>query len=130
MTHRNGPGRPSFFDENPEKERQLKELMKLRPRLKDAADFFELDPSTIEKFIKRKYELKFSEFRDRYMVETRFNIIRALLKSAEGGNVKAIELSLNYFLKWHNKMENESSGKIEINFVDAQKELTEEQNED
>lgn len=108
-------GRPSIFDD-PEKDHQLKTLMRLRPTLKDCAAFFEAHTDTIEKYIKRKYKMKFSEFRERYMVHTRFNIIRALLKTAEAGNVKAIELALGYFLKWHNKFENETTGKIEVNY--------------
>lgn len=106
-----GRGRPSMFDDDPKKEKQLQVLMRLKPRLKDAADFFEVHPDTIEKFIKKKYQLKYSEFRDRYMVETRFNIVRALIRSAESGNIKAIELALGYFLGWRNQPEKEEANR-------------------
>ncbi len=117
----NGRGRPSMFEDDPKKDKQLKSLMRLRPRLKDVADFFEVHTDTIEKYIKKHYKMKFSEFRDRYMVQTRFNVVRALLKTAEGGNVKAIELALGYFLKWQNKFEGQAEGKIEVSFNSVNK---------
>jgi hypothetical protein len=110
-----GKGRPSIFDD-PKRDYELKQLMRLRPTLKDCASFFDCHTDTIEKYIKRQYKIKFSEFRETHMVHTRFNIIRALLKTAEAGNVKAIELALGYFLKWQNKFEVKSDGKIDIKY--------------
>jgi Mg2+ and Co2+ transporter CorA len=110
-----GRGRPSIF-EDPKVEKQLKAFMRLRPTLKDTAAFFDVHSDTIEKHIKKKYKKKFSEFRETYMVHTRFNVVRALLRAAEGGNVKAIELALSYFCKWQNKIEQETTGKIDIQY--------------
>jgi len=50
-----------------------------------------------------------------YMVETRFNVVRALIKAIDNGNIKAIELGLNYFLGWKvNKNDDHRKDRIQL----------------
>lgn len=109
-----GRGRPAKLDQ--EKDRQLRALMRLKPTLKDTAAFLDLHTDTIERYIKKTYKMKYSEFRDKYMVHTRFNVVRSLIKSIESGNIKAIELGLSYFCGWQNKTSQENTGKIEVKY--------------
>jgi len=112
---KNTRGRPSIFDDK-EKEQQLTEIMRFKPTLKDTAAFFRVHTDTIEKHIKKNHNMKFSEFREMYMVECRFNVVRALIKTAEAGNVKAIELALAYLFKWTSKDKEETKRNIYIKY--------------
>lgn len=88
-------GRPTKITE--EKDRQLKSICRLKPRLEDVAHFLDLDTSTIEKYIKRTYGVTFSEFRAQYMVHSRFNVVRRLMECVDRHNIKAIEMAMEYF---------------------------------
>ncbi len=108
-------GRPSIFDDS-QKAEQLKDIMRFKPTLKDVAAFFRCHTDTIEKHIKKNYDQKFSEFRETYMVECRFNVVRALIKTAEAGNVRAIELALGYLFNWSSKDKEETKKNIYIKY--------------
>ena len=63
-------GRPAIkIDED-----QLRSIMRMKPTLKDVANFFQCSEDTIENYIKAKWGKRFSEFRDENMVFTRFNL--------------------------------------------------------
>lgn len=107
-------GRPIKLDK--EKDQQLKALMRFKPTLKDSAAFLDLHSDTIEKYIKKTYKMKYSEFRYTYMAQTRFKVVNALLTAIDNGNIKAIELGLSYFCGWQNKNDLKDDHKIEIKY--------------
>ena len=88
---------------------QLKAIMRLKPSLEDTAAFFECDPSTIEKMIKRDFGLRFSEFREQNMVQTRFSLIRTAIHKAEKGDNVMLIFCLKNLCGWKDRYE-QSSG--------------------
>ena len=94
--------------------KQLKNLMRLRPTLADTAAFFETTERTIERIIRKEYDLTFVEFREQNMVHTRLGITRkAVEKALSGDNTMLIWVSKN-MLGWSDKIESETKEKIEI----------------
>jgi hypothetical protein len=89
---------------------RLKALMRLKPTLEDTAAFFEVNPSTIEKFIKREFgKITFSEFRDQNMVHTRFNLIRTAIQKAEKGDNVMLIFCLKNLCGWKDKWDAEET---------------------
>lgn len=95
--------RPRKFTD--EKDRQLKAILRLKPTLKDCAAFLEVDPSTIERHIKKTYKCSYAEFREQNMVHTRFSLIRTALKQADSGNTAMLIFCLKNLCGWTDKQE-------------------------
>jgi hypothetical protein len=55
---------------------KLQKLMRMKPRLEDAAVVMGCSGKTIERFIRQEYNLSFSEFRDLHMAHCRFEAQR------------------------------------------------------
>lgn len=110
-------GRPPKFTE--EKDKQLKAILRLKPTLSDCAAFLDVEPSTIEKYIKRKYKCTFSEFREQNMVHTRFSIIRKAISKAENGDNTMLIFCLKNLCGWKDRYEQENTNTdpIQINIV-------------
>jgi hypothetical protein len=83
---------------------QLKELMRLKPSLKDTAAFFEVDPSTVEHYIRKHWNVTFSEFREQNLVHTRFMLIRTAIKKAERGDNVMLIFCLKNLCQWRDKL--------------------------
>lgn len=113
--------RPSKFTE--EKDRQLKAIMRLKPTLQDAAAFLEVNTSTIEKYIKRKYKVSYSVFRDQNMVHTRFMIIREILEQCKKGNMTALIYASKNLCGWVDKIENIQETEVKIIVDDSDQDL-------
>lgn len=75
--------------------RQLKELMRLKPTLADTAAFFECSERTVERIIRKEWNLSFVEFREQHMVHTRLGLVRKMIEKAMAGD--------NYMLIWLSK---------------------------
>lgn len=90
---------------------QLKALMRLKPSREDTAAFFECHPDTIDKLIRKEFDLTFSEFREQNMVHTRFSLIRKAIQKAEGGDNVMLIFCLKNLCGWTDK--HESTNKIE-----------------
>ena len=90
-----------------EKIRQLKQICRLKPTLEDCAAFLDVNPSTIEKWIKRNHGISFSEFRAQNMVHTRFMIIREILEQCKKGNMTALIYASRNLCGWSNNPEDE-----------------------
>lgn len=94
---------------------QLKALCRMKPSKKDCAAFFECSEDTIEKRCMEYEGLTFTAFRDKYMVHTRFDLIRKALKQAER-NPAIMIFCLKNICKWADKIESENTNKeIKIN---------------
>lgn len=98
---------------------KLKVLMRLKPTLEDTAAFFECSADTIERFIKKNWNLRFAEFRDQNMVHTRFSLIRKAIHMAEGGNVPMLIFCLKNLCNWVDKVEvpTENNKTITLNYT-------------
>jgi hypothetical protein len=86
---------------------QLKEIMRFKPTLKDTAAFFEVDPSTVENYIRKNWNCTFSEFRDQNMVHTRFMLIRTAIQKAEKGDNCMLIFCLKNLCHWRDKLPDE-----------------------
>ena len=98
-------GRPRFFDD--EKDRQLKAVLRLKPTKKDVAFFLDCCEETIENHIREKYDMTFSDFRDKQMTHTRFSIVRKAIQKAEAGDNTMLIFSLKNLCGWKDKFETE-----------------------
>lgn len=107
-------GRPILIDDD--KDRQLRGILRLKPTLKDCAAFLEVHPDTVEKHIRKKYKMTFSEFRTENMVHTRFSLIRTAIKQAENGNTAMLIFCLKNLCGWADNPSNdkEFEKKLEI----------------
>lgn len=96
-------GRPAIkIDED-----QLRSIMRMKPTLKDVANFFQCSEDTIENHIKAKWGKRFSEFRDENMVFTRFNLIRTAIAKAEKGDNVMLIFCLKNLCGWRDKLPEE-----------------------
>jgi len=86
---------------------KLEMLMRLKPTLEDTAAFFEVSASHIEKYVKKHYGESFSEFRDKRMVHTRFNLIRKAIQKAEAGDNVMLIFTLKNLCGWRDKQPGE-----------------------
>lgn len=73
----------------PEKIELLEGLCRLKPTLEDCAVILKVDEKTITSWIRKVHKIKFSQFRDRHMAHTRFNLVRDLLAQSKRGSTKA-----------------------------------------
>lgn len=96
-------GRPKLFDD-PKKEEQLKAICRLKPTLLDCAAFLSCSGDTIERFIRKKYDKTFAEFRHENMVHTRFGLIRDALERAKRSDTMLI-FCLKNLCNWTDKAE-------------------------
>lgn len=64
-------------------EKQLKALMRMKPRSEDAAAFFNCSRKTLERFITDTYGVTFDEFREQNLVHTRYSLVQTALLRAE-----------------------------------------------
>ena len=81
--------------------------MRMKPTLKDVANFFQCSEDTIENHIKAKWGKRFSEFRDENMVFTRFNLIRTAIQKAEKGDNVMLIFCLKNLCGWRDKLPEE-----------------------
>ena len=93
---------------------KLKAVMRLKPTLKDTAAFFECDPSTIENFIRREFNLTFSDFREQNMVHTRFSLIRKAIQKAENGDNVMLIFCLKNLCQWRDRFDEASDAQINM----------------
>lgn len=98
-------GRPEIiFDD-----KQLRNILKLKPRLKDVANFFECSEDTIERRIREKYNCTFAEFRDQNAIHTRFDLIKKAIEKAERGDNVMLIFCLKNLCGWRDKYDEGST---------------------
>lgn len=100
-------GRPTKMTD--EKIKQLIAILRIKPTLLDCAAFLDVEPSTIDKWIKRTHGITFSEFREQKMVHTRFNLIRKALTMADQGNVTMLIFCLKNLCDWSDNNQQETN---------------------
>lgn len=82
-----------------EKIKQLKAICRLKPTLADTATFLEVSEDTIENYCKSQ-GMRFSEFREKHMVHTRFMIVRKIIEQCQKGNTKMLIYASKVLLGW------------------------------
>lgn len=95
------------FTGNPDKLRELKEIMRLAPTLKDVSAFFDVSEDTIERTIRQNYDLTFAEFKDQNMVHTRFSLIRKAIQEAtkDRPNTAMLIFALKNLCGWKDRFD-------------------------
>lgn len=88
--------------EDPE---QLRSLMRLKPTLKDCAHFFDVSEDTVERCIRKHWDLTFAEFREQNFVHTRMMLIRTAIQKAEKGDNCMLIFCLKNVCGWRDKWE-------------------------
>lgn len=89
----------------PKKEINLKTLKvfcRLKPSLKDCADFYDVSEDTITRRINEETGKTFTEFRDTGMSYTKFALIRKAIMMARKGNETMLIFSLKNIADWKN----------------------------
>lgn len=106
------PGRkPTLID--PVK---LREFMRLKPTLEDTAAFFECETRTVQRVIRKQFNLSFKQFRDENMVHTRMQLIRKAIQMAMAGNTAMLTFSLKNLCGWKDRPgEDESKVDVTVN---------------
>lgn len=96
---------------------QLGAFCRLDPSSEDCAAFFKCSVDTIEKVIKRKTGLGFTEFKARNLVYTRYQLIRSAVKKAET-DTKMHIFALQNMCKWtrNSKIEGQMDQNFRGNF--------------
>lgn len=87
-------------------ETHLKGICRLKPTLRDVAAFFDCSEDTIERRCKALGALSFADFRDKNMVQTRFNLIRTAIRKAENGDNTMLIFCLKNLCGWVDRYEN------------------------
>lgn len=103
-------GRPTLMTEK--QIELLESLCRMKPTLDDCAEILKVEPSTIEKWIKRTHGISFSAFRDKRMVHTRFMITRNIIQECQKGNTTMLIYASKNLCGWSDKQEVEHSGQI------------------
>ncbi len=93
---------------------QLGALCRLKPTLADCAAFFKCSEDTIERRIRDQYKCTFSEFRDMFMVHSRFDLIRMALKKAEKSDTILI-FCLKNLCGWGDRADEKANVNVQIN---------------
>lgn len=84
---------------------QLKTICKLKPTLKDVANYFECSEDTIERHIRKNHEMTFAEYRAQKMVHTRFDLIQTAIGKALKGDNSMLIFCLKNLCGWRDKFE-------------------------
>ena len=90
---------------------KLKEFMRLKPTKADTAAFFECSEKTVERYIKEHFNLTFREFRERYMVHTRMQVVRKAIELATKGNVPMLIFCLKNLCGWMDRPNQDDAAK-------------------
>ena len=84
---------------------ELEKLMRLSPSRREAADWFDVSQSSLERFIKREFQISFEALRDKSFVKTKMAIKRAQIEKALKGD--------NTMLIWCGKQHLGQSDKVD-----------------
>lgn len=95
-----------------EKIRQLKAICRMKPTLHDCAAFLDVNPSTIDKWIKKNHNCSFSDFREQNMVHTRFMIFREMLEQCKKGHPTMLIWASKNLLGWTDKLESNNTHEV------------------
>lgn len=82
-----------------EKERTFKELCRLKPQLRDAAEILDVSEDTLTRYC-RKQGCTYAEFRDKKMAKTRMMLIKKALDMAQNGNATMLIFCLKNLCQW------------------------------
>jgi hypothetical protein len=76
---------------------ELEKLMRLHPSKTEAADWFGVSESSLERFVKKNFEMSFDALRDKSFVKTKIAIKRAQIEKAiKGDNTMMIWCGKQY----------------------------------
>lgn len=85
---------------------QVEALMQCKPTLSMAAHYFKMSDVTLEKKIRDKYNVTFSEYRDRAMAFIKASLIQAAIHRALNKSDTMLIFCLKNIAQWADKIEN------------------------
>ena len=109
-------GRPIKFTND--KLEELKKFMEINPTIRDTAAFFDCGVQTLVDNIRHHFDMTFSEFKEAYLVKTKYKLAMTALDMAYAGDVTMLIFCLKNFNKWKDKHEAEIGDiNIQVNNV-------------
>lgn len=96
----------------------LDKILKFKCTSKDAEDILGISHDTIERNIRKKYDLTFSQYREKKMAGTRFKLQHKAINMALKGNVPMMIFCLKNLCKWVDTPEPSQDDNFELEFVD------------
>lgn len=84
-------------------EEQLRSLMALRPKSQDVAAFFKCSIDTLERYLRKNFNMTFAEFREENTAGTRFSLSRTAIEKALAGDNVMLIFCLKNFCGWSNE---------------------------
>lgn len=82
---------------------ELGVFCRMKPTLRECAEFFKCSEDTIERRIKEAFGVTFAEFRDQNMTHTRFSLIRKAIRKAEDGDNTMLIFCLKNLCGWRDR---------------------------
>lgn len=79
---------------------QLAMLARFRATLDDCAAFFKVHPTTVKAFIKRRFELSYTEFREQQLVHTKLTLTQKAIDMATKGDKTMLIFCLKNLCGW------------------------------
>lgn len=89
---------------------QLIDLMRLYPTNEDTAYFFKVHRHTLDKFIKKNFNMGFTEFRAEYSAFTRFQLRKVIIAEALKGKPAALIFCMKNLCSWTDRGVEDQSG--------------------
>jgi hypothetical protein len=104
---------------------QMAVICRLKPTLKDCADYFGVSEDTIDNNCKKWGFRTFSDFRDKKMVHTRFSLIRKAIDMGLKGDRTMLIFSLKNLCGWGEKNEQASLSEREqlVDYLESEKQV-------
>jgi len=94
-------GRPKIIIDD----EKLKTVCGYKLPLRDVATLFDCSEDTIERHIRKVHNMRFAEFRDKYLAKTRMLLINKAISMANGGNTAMMIFALKNMCGWADKQE-------------------------
>ena len=106
----------------PEKEfdwKVLDAILQFKPSKRDCCEIVGVSEDTIERRIREKFDMTFSEYRDLKMARTRYNLAKKQYDVAMSGNTALLIWLGKQWLGQTDKQDINNNGSITINYEDA-----------
>jgi hypothetical protein len=84
---------------------KLDAILRYKATIVDCSEMLDVSHDTVERNIKKKYDMTFTEYRDKKLTHTRLSLIQKALEQAKTGNTTMLIFCLKNLCGWSDKME-------------------------
>ena len=84
---------------------KLDGLLRFKATLTDCSELMGISHDTIERHIRKKFDMNFTDYRDKKMSHTRLSLIQKAQEQAKTGNTAMLIFCLKNLCGWSDKME-------------------------